>query len=80
MWGDSYIFITCGEGRQQLSSKCVSLPQNAGNLVGLSIMTENRQLHNSTCEKLLGVFSDSILTFHSHIDNICKKAAHKLNA
>ena len=34
-----------------------------------SIMIENRQIH--TCEK--GVFFDSKLTFHSHIDNICKK-------
>ena len=41
-----------------------------------SIMTENRQIHNSTWEKLLGVFFDSKLTFQSHIDNICKKAAH----
>ena len=45
-----------------------------------SIMIENRQIHNSTCEKLLGVFFDSKLTFQSHIGNICKKAAHKLNA
>ena len=44
-----------------------------------SIMIENRQTHNSTCEKLLGVFCDSKLTFKSHIDNICKKAARKLN-
>ena len=45
-----------------------------------SIMIENRQIHNSTCEKLLGVFFDSKCTFQSHIDNICKKVAHKLNA
>ena len=38
-----------------------------------SIMVENRQIHNSTCEKLLDVFFDSKLTFKSHIDNICKK-------
>ena len=44
-----------------------------------SIMIENRQIHNSTCEKLFGVFCDSKLTFKSHIDNICKKAARKLN-
>ena len=43
-------------------------------------MIENRQIHNSTFKKLLGVFLDSKLTFQSHIDNICKKAAHKLNA
>ena len=42
-------------------------------------MIENRQIYNSTCEKLLVVFFDSKLTFQSHIDNICKKVAHKLN-
>ena len=46
----------------------------------MSIMIENRQIHNSTCEKLLGVFFDSKLTFQSHMDNICKKATHKSNA
>ena len=45
-----------------------------------TIMIENRQIRNSTCEKLLGVFFDSKLTFQSHIDNNCKKARHKLNA
>ena len=30
-----------------------------------SIMIENRQINNSTCEKLLGVFFDSKLTFQS---------------
>ena len=44
-----------------------------------SIMIENRQVHNNTSAKLLGVCFDSKLTFQSHIDNICKKAAHKLN-
>ena len=43
-------------------------------------MIENQKIHNSACEKLLGVFFNSKLTFQSHIDNICKKAAHKLNA
>ena len=45
-----------------------------------SIMIENRHIHNSICKKLLGVFFDSKLTFQSHVDNICKKAAHKSNA
>ena len=45
-----------------------------------SIMIENRQTHNSTGEKLLCVFFDNKLTFQLHLDNICKKAAHKLNA
>ena len=45
-----------------------------------SLMIENRQIHNSTCEKLLDVFFDSKLNLQSHIDNICKKVAHKLNS
>ena len=44
-----------------------------------SIMIENEQISNSSCEKLLGVFFDSKLTFQLHIDNICKKASQKLN-
>ena len=44
------------------------------------IMIENEQISNSSCEKLLGVFFVSKLTFQSHIDNICKKASQKLNA
>ena len=43
-------------------------------------MIENREIHNSTCEKLLGLFLDNKLTIQSHADNICKKEAHKLNA
>ena len=43
-------------------------------------MIENREIHNSSCEKLLGLFFENKLTIQSHTDNICKKAAHKLNA
>ena len=43
--------------------------------VKTSIMIENKQIRNSSCEKL-----DSKLTFQSCIDNICKKASQKLNA
>ena len=39
--------------------------------VKTSIMIENKQIRTSFCEKLLGVFFDSKLTFQSHIDNIC---------
>ena len=48
--------------------------------VKTSIMIENKQIRNSYCEKLLGVFFDSKLTFQSHVDNICKKASQKLKA
>ena len=44
-----------------------------------SIMIENHQIHNKTCEKLLGVIFDSKLTFQTLIDNICKKATYKLS-
>ena len=45
-----------------------------------SIMIENEEICNSSCEKHLGVYFDRNLTFHSHRNNICKKAAQKLNA
>ena len=48
--------------------------------VKTSIMIENEEIRNSSCEKFLGVFFDSKLTFQPHIDNICKKAPQKLNA
>ena len=48
--------------------------------VKTNIMIENKQIRNSSCEKLLGLFFDSKLTFQSHVDNICKKASQKLNA
>ena len=43
------------------------------------IITENEQISNSYCQKLLGVFFDSKLTFQSHKDSICKKASQNLN-
>ena len=48
--------------------------------VKTSIMIENEEIRNSSCEKPLGVFFDSKLTFQSHIDNSCKKSSQKLNA
>ena len=47
-------------------------------------MVENEQISNGSCQRLLGVFFDSKLTFQSHIDNICKtkkfqKSSQKLN-
>ena len=45
-----------------------------------SIMIENEEICNSSCEKLLGVYFDRNLTFHAHINNICKREAQKLNA
>ena len=48
--------------------------------VKASILIENEQSSNSSCEKPLGVFFNSKLTFQSHIDNIWKKASWKLNA
>ena len=45
-----------------------------------SITIQNEEICNSSCEKLLGVYFDRNLTFHAHINSICKKAAQKLNA
>ena len=38
------------------------------------------QIENSKCQKLLGINTDSKLTFEDHINRICKKASAKLNA
>ena len=43
------------------------------------IITENEQISKSYCQKVLGVFFDSKLTFQSHIDSSCKKASQNLN-
>ena len=47
--------------------------------VKTSIIIENEQIRNSSCEKILGVLFDSKLTFQSHIGNSCKKESQKLN-
>ena len=44
----------------------------------VSLIVENKEINNGTHEKLLDVKIDSKL-FFIHIDNICKKAAFKLN-
>ena len=48
--------------------------------VKTSIMIENEEIRNSSCQKRLGVFFDSKLKFQSRIDNIYKNASQKLNA
>ena len=40
----------------------------------VNIIVENRKICNSSRKKLRGVYFDSKLTFHSHINDICKKA------
>ena len=46
----------------------------------MSLIVENKEINNSTHERLLGVKIDSKLSFNTHIDDICKKASLKLNA
>ena len=46
----------------------------------VSLIAENKEINNSTHERLLGVKIDSKLSFNTHIDDICKKASLKLNA
>ena len=46
----------------------------------VSLIVENKEINNSTHERLLGVKIDSKLSFNTRIDDICKKASLKLNA
>ena len=46
----------------------------------MSLIVENKEINNSTHERLSGVTLDSELSFNTHIDHICKKASRKLNA
>ena len=46
----------------------------------VSLIVENKEINNSSHERLLGVTIDSKLSFNTHIDHICKKANLKLNA
>ena len=41
----------------------------------VSLIVENKEINNSTHERLLGVKTDSKLSFNNHIDDICKKQA-----
>ena len=45
-----------------------------------SIMIEDEQIRNSSCENILGMVFESKLTFQIHIDHISKKASQKLIA
>ena len=46
----------------------------------VSLVVENKEINNSTHERLLWVKIDSKLSFNTHIDGMCKKASLKLNA
>ena len=46
----------------------------------LNIGISNNCIHNSSCEKILGVNFDNKLNFNSHITKLCKKAGRKLHA
>ena len=46
--------------------------------VKTSIMIENEEIGNSSCEKPLGVFFDSKLTIQSYIDNIITKIKYHI--
>ena len=46
----------------------------------VSLVVENKEINNSTHERLLWVKIDSKLSFNTHIDDMCKKASLKLNA
>ena len=37
-------------------------------------------IESSNCEKLLGIYIDSIFSFEYHVNRICRKASQKLRA
>ena len=46
----------------------------------VSLIVETKEINNSTHERLLGVKTDSKLSFNTHIDDIFNKASLKLKA
>ena len=46
----------------------------------VSLIVENKEINNSTHDRLSEVKIDSKLSFNTHIDDICKKSSLKLNA
>ena len=46
----------------------------------VSLLVENKEINNSTHERFIGAKIDSILSFNTHIDDLCKKASLKLKA
>ena len=46
----------------------------------VSICVDNYNIKSSKCEKILDIKIANKLNFNTHVDEICKKAGHKLNA
>ena len=47
----------------------------------VSLLVETKEINsNSTHERFIGAKIDSILSFNTHIDDLCKKASLKLKA
>ena len=57
--------------------KCHFITSQSKDLV---INVENNQITNSKCEKSLGIKTNHKVTSNGHIDEICRKAGHKMNA
>ena len=45
----------------------------------MNLKIGNKNIENSTCEKLLGVKVDNKLNFKEHLDGIIKKASRKVS-
>ena len=60
------------------SDKWHLLLSYAGNNVMVSI--DDKEVSNSSYEKILGVYFDNKLNFKTHINKLCKKASQKLHA
>ena len=57
------------------SKKCWHYTHNS-----LNIEIELEYILNSSNEKVLDVYFDNKLNFHTHVDKLCKKAGQKLHA
>ena len=60
------------------SDKWHFLLSYAGNDIRISI--DDKEISNSSYEKILGVYFDNKLYFKTHINKLCKKARQKLHA
>ena len=58
----------------------ILLTKSSSNTVDKTLKIKNNLRQSESKVELLGLTIDKLLSFHSHISSICKKAAKQLNA